>query len=650
MFLDNSTFLTEKRTQLALVLLFFVALSFLLYFNSLGNGFVLDDKYLVVKNSFIKDIRYLPQIFKNNSFYFAIYNTIYYYRPLAIVSYALDYSVWGYYPFGYHATNIFLHAFNGFLFFFLLLKLFRKFRLALISALLFVIHPLQTATVNFIGTRDNLLSTALGLLSIIYFLSHIDHNKRAYYVVSLVSFLGAVLAKEHSLLYIPLIALCAVATNRNLLLIARKLSLFVLLAIFYIYARSNILGLPLQVSVIEHRLGLPLETVNFFAIFFTYLRLLILPFNLQANRVIETIHSLGSVQVLLILSCVGVLSMGMIISIRKKKTVWWLGVLWALIALSYVQKAMFLKYSQFEVRLAMSEWWFYMPSMGIFLMVGYVFARLFERSKKAFLVAILMLSSFWIPLTIYNNSFWKSDTVIFNKDAMLDPLKIDARLYLANMYEQTQKYAQAEQQLFAALDAVPGKLKADNLDGAALTGRDPGFSFGQLIKKDLSYGVTAASAIVWNNLGHLYYKQKDEQKALRAYQNAAQLDPRFSLPHANMATIYFEKKEYAQAKTHAKACLRLNHRDIRSLLYLGIIALSEKQDEEAWFAFGKVLEYDPGNIDALCYMGNLYLKRHDYYSAYLFWRRADELFPNSKFINKNLGMISSLKKEARGRK
>jgi len=192
-----------------------IMISFIIYANSLNNKFVFDDRYLVVNNNFIKHFSSLTKIFQHSTFYFAPYDDTNYYRPLAILSYALDYSIWRLSPFGYHLINVFLHSICGFLLFLLVLTLFNNFSLALLSSVLFTIHPIHTSGVNYIACRDNFLATAFGLLSIIYYLFSYKYNKRLFYLWSLMFFFFSLLSKESALLNVFLIMLCAVKIGEN---------------------------------------------------------------------------------------------------------------------------------------------------------------------------------------------------------------------------------------------------------------------------------------------------------------------------------------------------------------------------------------------------------------------------------------------------
>ncbi|MBI5239226.1 MAG: tetratricopeptide repeat protein [Elusimicrobia bacterium] len=90
------------------------------------------------------------------------------YAPLGWLSYALDYSLWGLSPFGFHLTNLLLHSFNAVLFFGLAARLLRLAfpqgeRRALaagafLAALLFAVHPLRVESVSWVSQRRDLLS------------------------------------------------------------------------------------------------------------------------------------------------------------------------------------------------------------------------------------------------------------------------------------------------------------------------------------------------------------------------------------------------------------------------------------------------------------------------------------------------------------
>jgi tetratricopeptide (TPR) repeat protein len=128
----------------------------------LRNSFVWDDRLLVVGTKGFRgwDLRHLSWMFTT----FTASN----YVPLAWLSYAADYSFWRLDPFGYHLTNLLLHALNAVLFFGLSARLLRlafpdaeRVSLAagaFLAALLFAVHPLRVESVSWVSQRRDLLS------------------------------------------------------------------------------------------------------------------------------------------------------------------------------------------------------------------------------------------------------------------------------------------------------------------------------------------------------------------------------------------------------------------------------------------------------------------------------------------------------------
>ncbi|GAC1313584.1 MAG: hypothetical protein NVSMB2_01720 [Chloroflexota bacterium] len=79
------------------------------------------------------------------------------YRPLPSVSLGCDYLLWGLNPFGYHLTNLLLHAAAVACVWFLLIGVGLRWMSATIGAAVFGLHPLVVATVPVIARRDSIL-------------------------------------------------------------------------------------------------------------------------------------------------------------------------------------------------------------------------------------------------------------------------------------------------------------------------------------------------------------------------------------------------------------------------------------------------------------------------------------------------------------
>jgi protein O-mannosyl-transferase len=144
-------------------------------------------------------------------------------RPLSYLSFALDYYRGGADPHPYHVTNLVLHLLCALLVWRLLRRLLRHPQLprppgprlaALLGALVFAVHPLQTGSVTYIVQRMNLLASLFTLAAILCWLGAAEaggHPRRRY--GWLAGFAAAtvlgLLSKENAFSIFPLVAVLA---------------------------------------------------------------------------------------------------------------------------------------------------------------------------------------------------------------------------------------------------------------------------------------------------------------------------------------------------------------------------------------------------------------------------------------------------------
>ena len=140
------------------------ALSFVL---SLGNSFVFDDATMIQENPMIRDLRNLPEMLSTD--YWGtlgrpdLFAGTLLYRPLVIVSLAVNYAVGGLHPVGYHLLNILLHMGVSLAVYCVARQLACSREAATIGATVFAVHPLHTEAVVYVVGRAELLM-ALGVL------------------------------------------------------------------------------------------------------------------------------------------------------------------------------------------------------------------------------------------------------------------------------------------------------------------------------------------------------------------------------------------------------------------------------------------------------------------------------------------------------
>lgn len=180
---QSKEILREKSSHHILSISLILLISIAIYSNILKNGFVYDDEFTIVNNTLIKDFGNISKLWTKE--YFTTSGEMSY-RPVVTFTYFLDYAIYGLKPWGYHLTNLLLHAINGVILY-IFLTLFiqpSSYRSpvtgALVSgvlvpfviSLIFVTHPVLTEAVNAISFREDLLCFLFFISALILYIAH----------------------------------------------------------------------------------------------------------------------------------------------------------------------------------------------------------------------------------------------------------------------------------------------------------------------------------------------------------------------------------------------------------------------------------------------------------------------------------------------
>jgi len=171
--------------------------SILVYYPTTGFDFIntWDDEAYVLDNKVLKDLSAegISNIFKYGDDFQSLVNN---YHPLTTLSLALNYRISGLNPAPYHATNMVFHGFNAilaFLFIFLLGR--RKLWPALVSGLLFAVHPMHVESVAWISERKDVLYVFFFLAGLIVYLLYLEDKKIWKLGLALLLFICSCLSK-----------------------------------------------------------------------------------------------------------------------------------------------------------------------------------------------------------------------------------------------------------------------------------------------------------------------------------------------------------------------------------------------------------------------------------------------------------------------
>ncbi|MGH9312893.1 MAG: tetratricopeptide repeat protein [Vicinamibacterales bacterium] len=177
-----------------------------------------DDTDLIRGNmSFLQNLRNVPEAFQRS--YFNVEGQPSgrktYYRPLVIVSFMVDAQAGGAEPRVYHVTNVLIHTVGVLLLFALLKTLGSEDTPALALSLLFASHPANVQAIAWIPGRNDTLMAALALVSLIAFLHYRRTTSAWWLALHVAAYAGALFTKESALALPVLLALLAVASQRD---------------------------------------------------------------------------------------------------------------------------------------------------------------------------------------------------------------------------------------------------------------------------------------------------------------------------------------------------------------------------------------------------------------------------------------------------
>jgi tetratricopeptide (TPR) repeat protein len=114
-----------------------------------------------------------------------------------------------------------------------------------------------------------------------------------------------------------------------------------------------------------------------------------------------------------------------------------------------------------------------------------------------------------------------------------------------------------------------------------------------------TYKVSPSSPKVHNNLGDIYTRENNYEKAIYHFERSSLLSPNFDAAHFNLARTYYIIRDLENAKLKFKDALRVNPRLLQAYYMLGVIEYEAGNAEGARQYYLKALEINPNDPDTL---------------------------------------------------
>ena len=521
-------------------ILFMVVILTIIYSAALNNPFIWDDYFHVVENTFIKDWRYIPQIFTSDVFFFAPQRSNFY-RPLQSLSYMIDYTVWKLNPLGYHLTNVLIHLFNIILIYLLLSKLFQNRFVPFLSAFFFTIHPLQTSAVSYIAGRADLLLTFFCLCSLsLYFESqHATSGGmrgRLYYVVSIIAFIFALLSKEAALIFpiflvvfdyfFPVKEKSHTARYKK---IVRYLPFFIAAAL-YLILRITVLHFPLE-NIAPADVTLYQRIITAPQIIISYMGLLLIPLDLRMERVVSLSPSFLRQEVILPLIALISLFVFAIRGVRRSPGILF-GLLWFFIFLIPTLNIII------PLNAMMAEHWLYLSSVGFFMVISFLLHKGLNTKYgvlKVVISGLIITSSAYYCLRTYQRNIeWGNEILFFEKILQHSGgWDIDrVHMNLAKAYYRQEKYDLAKQEVKQTLEINPRYFEAYCLLGVLSGGEGDYDTSIKYLQEAIRMNPSYVAA--YHNKAITYAKMGKLRLAVAEWEKALKLNPYYRPAQVNI--------------------------------------------------------------------------------------------------------------------
>lgn len=423
-------------------ILFIVLVAIVSFGFSVFNNYALDDFIVIVKNNFTqKGFSGIWNILSKDTFAGMTESNIMVlsggrYRPLSLVTFAIENQLWGNVAFISHLINVSIYVIIGILLY-KLLKQFFSFNSdegkewiqakAAIITLLFMVLPAHSEPVINIKGRDDLMCLMFFLLCIIQLLKYIKSADKNKFTFSMIFFFLSLMSKETALTFvviIPLILYFFTAADKQKIFLATSVSFSIaLLFLFFRYlATKDNGGIP-STDVLNNpfaEVSTPDRIASVFLSWLYYFKLMIFPIHMSYDYNYNQFPITNFFDWRVILSVViHVFLIIMAIRLFKRKSIYSFAILFYLITFSILSNLFF------NIGTIFADRFIFIPSIGFCIIIVSAAFDLYKKYKtkqnaliltttgKVVLLSILLIFSF---RNIARCSDWKDNNTLFIAD------------------------------------------------------------------------------------------------------------------------------------------------------------------------------------------------------------------------------------------
>jgi tetratricopeptide (TPR) repeat protein len=551
--------------------------------------------------------------------------------PLTLWSFMLDHQIYGLKPWGYHLTNVSLHAFNTVLVFLVLRRMMglrsdksigatalqagATWR-SLMVAGLFGLHPLRVESVAWISERKDVLSMTFWMLTLWAYVRYVEKSKvqspksKVFYGLTLLFFALSLMSKP-MVVTLPCVLLLLDYwplerwQRKNLRgLLVEKAPFFLLSAIVSVVtyvAQRNAGMLGASLTGLSLSFGARLE--NALVSYARYLGKLFWPADLCA---LYPYPDRWPTHKLLL---AGLLVLGLsilVFTMRRHRPflltgwLWYLGTLVPVIGLVSVGAQ------------AMADRYSYIPSIGILMVLvwgAYQMTKQWHHQDVILGTTGGALVLACIVLTRHQIGCWKDEVSLWRRAVAVTENNYEAHNRLGRALSSQKRYAEAVREFQEAARLNPGLAE------------------------------------VYYSLGHISSSLGRVAEAVVYYQRALAVRPDYVAVHDSLGDLLRQEGRLDEAIDHFRKAVEIQPDSAISQNNLGFALSLKGRPDEALAHFQKAVDLDSNNQIIQYNFGSFLLQRGRVDEAIGHFRSALKLQPDNAEIHNDLGHALLLKEQ-----
>lgn len=581
------------------------ALGFLLYVNTFGHVYCLDD-YSVIKENWVTKggLKNIGLMFSTEYRYGAWNSPGSLYRPFSLLIFSLQWQLSPDNPMVGHVMNAILYGLSGWLLWATWRRILVGYHpvLPALAVLFFIAHPVHTEVVANIKSLDEILALFFCTASLYGIWRYFDTGKTGWLTAAVVLYTVAMFSKESSITFLAIIPLTIwFFTDRSLGQNLRVSALFLLPAAFFLAIRHSVLSAQSYQEVysgLDNFIVLAKDRASRLASAFLmcglYLKTLLVPHPLVSDLGYPQMKpvTFADWRALAGFFAYAGMFVWALLNLRRKHILSF-AILFYLIAFSLFSNVLMLIGTSYGERVL------YVPSWGYALGLAAGLLFLFRikpetevpaatqvrnpngKGTLVWGVAIAILAAYSLK-TVLRNPAWYTSYTLYKADIPNSPdcAKLNYHLGIETIKE--------------GMNEETGQVFDSTW-----------------VNKAIGYHSRAIELFpeyhdAYGSRGLAYFRTGKYDQAYDDYQKALKHRPNDDKVLSNLGFIYFLRQQLDSAETVYRKSVSLNPRFIDARRNLGAVLAMKKRFPEAIEQWQEGLKYEPENATLLQYIGSAY--------------------------------------------